>query len=161
MKKEMIISVLVGLVFGLIIVYGVYTAQDSLSTTSQSIEELNVSPSPDLEVIENGILALHSPEDEIVVNEPAITITGTTKPESYIVVFINDNENIITSDEAGHFSVKGELELGSNIIEVHALDEDGQTVVIERTVIYTTKPLVEEDNLEESASESAKTNNDE
>ncbi len=41
----MIISVLVGLFFGLIIVYGVYTAQSSLSKPEQTTEKLEVSPS--------------------------------------------------------------------------------------------------------------------
>lgn len=160
MKKEMIISVLVGLIFGLIIVYGVYTAQSSLSNSAQSVEEIGVSPSPDAGEIENGSLTLHSPEDEIVVNEPTLTIAGTTLPESYLVIFINDDENITLADEAGHFSISGELELGSNIIEVHAIDEDGQTVVLERTVIYTTKPLIEENTTEEPTTNTEETNNE-
>ncbi|MBU0576197.1 hypothetical protein KJ707_00200 [Patescibacteria group bacterium] len=144
MKKEMIISVLVGLVFGLIIVYGVYTAQSSLNKPNQSSEELGVNPSPDSSAVVNGILVLHSPEDESVVDEPTVTIAGTTNPKSYVVIFIKDEENITMTDEAGRFSVESELELGSNIIEVYALDEDGQTAIAKRTVIYTTKPLVEE-----------------
>jgi hypothetical protein len=154
MKKEMIISVLVGLFFGLVIVYGVYTAQTSLSKSSPSQEELSVSPTPDSEENTNGNLTLHSPEDEIIVNEPAVTVTGTTLAESYVVVFINDKEHITTTDEAGHFSIEGELEIGSNTIETHALDEDGNISIEERTVIYTTKPLVELPSAEPAASES-------
>ena len=108
MKKEMIISVLVGLFFGLVIVYGVYTAQTSLSKSSPSQEELSVSPTPDSEENTNGNLTLHSPEDEIIVNEPAVTVTGTTLAESYVVVFINDKEHITPTQinrivaKAGH-----------------------------------------------------------
>jgi hypothetical protein len=159
MKKEMIISVLVGLFFGLIIVYGVYTAQSSLSKPSKETEELGVTPSPETENGNGGNLTIHSPEDETIVNDPLTTITGTTLVDSYVVVFINDEELITNADESGHFSVEAELELGSNIIEIHAIDEDGKTVVRERTVIYTTKPLVE--TIEETpASESAQTNSE-
>jgi len=76
-----------------------------------------------------------------------------------VVVFINDEELITNADKSGHFSVEGELEIGSNIVEVHAIDEDGQTMVKERTVIYTTKPLVE--TTDETASDSAETNESE
>ncbi len=157
MKKEMIISVLVGLFFGLIIVYGVYTAQSSLSKNNQTTEELGVSPSPDDSEEEiGGNLSLHSPEDEIIVNEPLTTVTGTTLANSYVVIFINDEEHITNANESGNFSIEGELELGSNIIEVHVIDEDGKTIVKERTVIYTTKPLVE---VEDEATESAEIEN--
>ncbi len=159
MKKEMIISVLVGLFFGLIIVYGVYTAQCSLSKPNQETEELEVSPSLETEENIDSNLSLHSPEDETIVNEPLITIAGTTIANSYVVVFINDEELITNADKSGHFSVEGELEIGSNIVEVHAIDEDGQTMVKERTVIYTTKPLVE--TTDETASDSAETNESE
>ena len=153
MKKEMIISVLVGLFFGLIIVYGVYTAQSSLSKPEQTAEELEVSPATEAENEASSNLSLHSPEDEIIVNEPTITVAGTTIADSYVVIFINNQELITTADGSGNFSVEGELELGSNIIEVQVIDEDGQAVIKERTVIYTTQPLIEP----ETASDSAET----
>ncbi|MBT3250067.1 MAG: hypothetical protein HN846_02990 [Candidatus Pacebacteria bacterium] len=154
MKKEMLISVLVGLFFGLIIVYGVYTAQSSLAKPELTTEKLEVSPSVEAENETTGILSIHSPEDETIVNEPVTTITGTTIADSYVVIFINDKESITNADESGNFSIEGELELGSNIIEVHVIDSDGKVVVKERTIIYTTKPLVEESS--EVATDSAK-----
>lgn len=144
MKKEIIISVVVGLISGLIIVYGVYTARTSLSkpTADQTLLETNplasVSPSPN-----NGQLAIHSPADEIIVDQRQLTITGTTIPHTYVVVFVNNDENILTSDSAGSFSMEAVLETGSNIIIIYAIDSDGNTIVEERTVIYTTEPLID------------------
>jgi hypothetical protein len=151
MKKEMIISVLVGLFFGLIIVYGVYTAQSSLSKPEQTTEKLEVSPSIEAGDEVDGNLSIHSPEDETIVNEPIITVTGTTIATSHVIIFINDKESITNADDSGNFSIEGELELGSNIIEVHVIDEDGKAIVKERTVIYTTKPLIETETATESA----------
>lgn len=157
MKKEMIISVLVGLFFGLIIVYGVYTAQNSLSNPEEANKKLEVSPSAEAENNTDGNLSIHSPDDEIVVDESTTTIAGTTIANSYVVIFINDEEFITNADDSGNFSIDGELELGSNVISIHAIDEDGQEVTKERTVIYTTKPLVEI----ETATDSAEVNEDE
>lgn len=157
MKKEMIISVLVGLFFGLIIVYGVYTAQNSLTKNDQDNKQLETTPSPNPSDQADANLAIHNPEDEIIVDEALITITGTTTADNYVVIFINDDEIITTADEAGSFSVEGELELGSNIVQVHAIDENGQTTVKERTVIYSTRPLVEPTPEDEIATDSAST----
>lgn len=144
MKKEMLISVLVGLVFGLIIVYGVYTAQNSLNEPSQNIEELTASPSPvESDNPNTDQLSIYSPENESIVNQSATTVSGSTLSKNYVVIFINDTEFITTSDESGHFSIEGELELGSNIIQVTVITPDGETITQERTVVYTTQPLVE------------------
>ncbi len=161
MKKEMIISVLVGLIFGLIIVYGVYTAQNSLSKPDQTTQKLEASPTTEEEHELDGNLSLHSPEDESIVSESTMTIAGTTIAHSYVVIFINDDESITTADESGNFSIEGELELGSNIIEVHVVDEDGNIIVKERTVIYTTKPLIEIDDKPETATATTQINSDE
>lgn len=143
MKKEMIISVLVGLFFGLIIVYGVYTARNSLSNSDDTQNILEVSPSPTNNTQVDTNLVIHSPEDEIIVAQPALTVTGTTAAENYVVIFVNDEKFITQADEAGSFSIEAQLELGSNIIQVHAIDENGNETVKERVVIYTTKPLIE------------------
>jgi hypothetical protein len=154
MKKEMIISVLVGLIFGLIIVYGVYTARTSLTAPDNSTNKLNSTPTPASDQNINEKLIIHNPLDEQVVDQKTIAVTGSTDPNSYIVVFINDNEYISSADDKGYFSIEGNLENGSNIIQIYALNEDGQSTVEERTVIYTTLPLVE--TTQPTASDSAK-----
>lgn len=157
MKKEMIISVLVGLFFGLIIVYGVYTARNSLLRNPNQAEELEVTPEPDASGLVEGLIVL-SPEDETVVNNPLVNVAGSTEPNTYVVVFINDDEQIILADAGGNFAAEGELELGSNIIQVHAINQDGDKKIIERTVIYSTEPLLEAE--EQIATASADTEED-
>lgn len=159
MKKEMITSILVGFFFGLIIVYGVYTARTSISQPGPTPDSLTANPSPNTETMANQQLVIHSPEDELIVNNPNLKISGTAQSISYVVVFINETEEILTPDEAGHFSTEVELELGSNIIAVQAINEDGQTEAVERTVIYTTQSLVESTAEPETATEAAEPKN--
>lgn len=143
MKKEIIISVLVGLIFGLIIVYGVYTARSSLTQPTATQTTLTTTPSPEVTAPAQSQLVVHSPEDEIITDQADLTVAGSSQAQTYLVVFINEQAQILEPDQAGHFSAEVELELGSNIIQVHALNEDGESLVEERTVIYTTQPLVE------------------
>ncbi len=155
MKKEMIISILVGLIFGLIIVYGVYTAQTSLSEPAPSQAPLVATPENNAELETESQLAVHSPEDELITDQATLTVAGSAQNEAYIVVFTNDEAQIVDNDETGHFSVETELEAGSNVIQVFAIGLDGQSLMEERTIIYTTQPLVE---TEQEATDSAETN---
>jgi len=138
MKKEIILAIVLGLSFGLVITYGVYRA--NLSMTQQPHERNQTStptPSPD-STADNANLSLISPEDESVVTDSALTVAGKTFPNAYVVIFINDIENLTTADDQGNFSITGELELGSNFIITHVIDDNGVTTTQERTVILTT-----------------------
>ena len=135
MKKEVIVAIMVGLGMGLIITFGVYRVKSSITETPSTnlIEEV-----PEGEVVATPtILALHNPEDGAVLTETELTVTGTTIPNSFIVLFVNDNDFISNTDESGNFSFKVELEDGANILRVHVLNEDGETTVEERLVVVS------------------------
>jgi hypothetical protein len=138
MKKELLVAVVIGLLVGLVITYGVYRASTAgrgpRSTTQTTI-------TTDSTAHETSTLVLSSPEDESVQTTDQITVAGTTLPDSTVVVFVNDLEHITTADRSGNFSVVGKLEAGSNVIIVHSLTEDGSLTMVERTVIYITDSL--------------------
>lgn len=134
MKKEILLAVLIGLVFGLIITYGIYRATIAISSPPRNTSP-TVTPSPMEETLSNPNLTIISPADETVLTERAVTIAGHTLHNSYVVIFVNDEENITTPDEEGNFSIQTTLESGSNIITVHALDEDGRVSKQELTVV--------------------------
>lgn len=137
MKKEILLAVLIGLVFGLIITYGIYRATISLSSPTRP-STTTATPSPVDEALINPNLTVISPQDESVVSDRTITVAGNTLAGSYVVIFINDTENITTPDSEGNFSIQAELESGSNIITVHAIDEDGTVSKQEITVVVVT-----------------------
>jgi hypothetical protein len=135
MKKEIFIAIFVGLSMGLIITFGVYRVKNSLSVTPNTdfIEEdvnSDATPTPTL-------LALHSPEDGSIQTEKELTVTGTTIPNAFVVLFVNDTDFISNSDESGNFSFNVELEDGVNIIRIHVLDENGTSSVEERLVVLS------------------------
>lgn len=150
MKKEVIIAVLIGLSMGLIITYGVYRVKSSVVNpkTTDLVEATPKVPESSPEV-----LALHSPTDGTIQTDTAVTITGTTYSNTYVVIFINDKEQITTSDGTGNFSIEGTLEEGPNIISVVVANNDGQTFTQRRTIIVTS--LLEESAAPPVASSSA------
>lgn len=135
MKKEVLIAIFVGLSMGLIITFGVYRVRNSITQkpTPDFIEDAQ----NDQAVATPTVLALHSPEDGTIQTEKELTVTGTTIANSYIVVFVNDEDYISTSDESGNFTIKVELEDNENIIRVHVIDEGNSAIIEERLVVVT------------------------
>lgn len=134
MRKEIIISILIGLAFGLVITYGFYQAQvvSTEDVTKKEEIEVALSPSPSAG---NGKLIILTPEDELVTEEKITTITGTTNPGSFVVVFVDDEPQTLLPNEEGKFTFDIELTVGPHIITIHALDENGESVTETRTII--------------------------
>ncbi|MDQ3008107.1 MAG: hypothetical protein M3Q81_00755 [bacterium] len=136
MRKEIILAIIIGLSLGLLLTFGIYRAGSSLTRrkTTPDVAQNLVAPSPTAAA---NPLTIISPEDEIVQTARETTVAGATAANSYIVIFVNDEEYISSADSSGNFSVKVDLELGSNILITHALDEAGVETVEERTLIVS------------------------
>ncbi len=144
MKKEIVIAILIGLSLGLFITYGIYQARTGISQPRNTRDK---TVSEDQQFA--GELVLNTPIDEAVQNDTSLTVSGTTIPNSFVVVFVNNEEVITSSDDSGNFSVEVELEEGANIISVHVVDEDGRSISIEKTVVVSDETLT--DDAEESS----------
>ncbi|MBU0978355.1 hypothetical protein KKF92_00820 [Patescibacteria group bacterium] len=137
MQKEVIISAIIGITLGLIVTYGIYQVKQSVTSPTSS-DEVNsqVQPSPNNET-EVG-LSLTSPTDGLVQTSGKIQVTGNTvQPESFVVVFVGNDETILKSDASGHFSAELELNDGEHIITVISINQDGLTEQAERLVVVS------------------------
>jgi hypothetical protein len=90
-----------------------------------------------------GELALNSPLDESVYQESTISVSGTTLPNNFVIIFVGNEETITNSDDSGNFSSQVELEEGANIITVFVIDEDGRSLSATRTVTLTDETFAE------------------
>lgn len=151
MRKEVILSVIIGLLLGLVITFTVYKAKNMPEEISQApeIEKPTVIPEAALNPLN---LTIHSPLDESVQTERETKINGTTLAYSFVVIFINETPIISKADESGNFSESVKLNDGANIINVYALDEDGQSSNARRTVIVEDEPF-ESTTVEEISSD--------
>jgi hypothetical protein len=151
MRKELFFTILVGLLVGLVVVFGIYRTKNFFSPKDQGTK-LEASPSPQPSAETLGNLIIHTPEDESIQDKEEVTIAGSTNVDAFVVIFVGEEEFITTADESGNFSISTQLETGSNIITINSLDEDGIVVTEERTVIYTTQPLIEDESKTEEDS---------
>ncbi|NCN03806.1 MAG: hypothetical protein GW942_01885 [Candidatus Pacebacteria bacterium] len=148
MKKELFLAILIGLVVGLVIVFGVYRTRTVLTPKNDN-PILTESPSPEASADILSNLVIHSPLNESIQNKKEVTIAGSTNNNEFVVIMVNEEEFITTADDSGNFSISATLESGSNIIEINSITEDGKITTEEITVIYTTQPLL--DSEEEAA----------
>jgi len=148
MKKEVFLAVSVGFVLGLIITFGIWTANNSLKNHPQvNVTAGNLTPSPTLAPASGGQtnpipLSLTSPEtDETLVNTDSLTVSGKTVPGAVVAITYETGENILAADKDGNFSLDIKLEGGYNRITAAAYDKDGNTAVVHTLVTYSTSKI--------------------
>ena len=140
MRKEIIVAILVGIIFGGIFTYGIRRANlafkpisDNQNQQIQSEDEEETSSN-----LPDG-LSILSPEQNDVFTENEIAVTGITKPNSIIVISSEGEDFVISSDNSGEFTQEIELSAGLNNILISAFS--GHETIGEEVfnLVYTTK----------------------
>lgn len=146
MKKEVLIAILIGFGLGLTITYGLYRVRLAMQDEPPSIDQIvNTTPSPSSEA--QSIIAIHNPINGTVQTETNTTVAGTTLPNAFVVLLVNNENYIQTSDGTGNFSFEVPLSQGSNVLTTHVINENGDSISTERTVIVTDIYSSEEDRV--------------
>lgn len=153
MKKEVFAAVTIGFVLGLLITFGIWTANKSLKQSPPKLTGDIITPSPVSAVgtstptpsspqTESGpILTVTAPVDEQLSPASTVTVTGTTGSKMTVVITAEDNQQIVAADSTGVFSAIVPLEGGYNLVTVTAVDASGKQTSRELTIGYTTAKL--------------------
>ena len=121
---------------GLIITFGIYQSRENTRENKNYQTDDLVKQQVDDSLKESSQLSITTPEENLIVDQENLIVSGNTNPTSFVVIFVNDKENITTADETGNFSLEVILDEGGNYIEIHSLDEDGNSIIKERSVIF-------------------------
>lgn len=139
MRKEVILAVIIGIILGGIILYGI-----NLANTSSKINQANTETekgsskvTPSSSKKPDSLISILFPPNNSVVTEAQITLKGTTKPNSNIAI-ISESDDILTmSDKSGNFSEDINLISGENIITITIVDDkqatSSSTIIVIRT----------------------------
>lgn len=140
MRKEVLIAIIIGFGLGLVITFGIWTANKALKQTApkNQQEELEkneaISPTP-TQVLP---LSINSPENNSISNKEKIPVSGKTTPGAVVVVLFQEGETILEADNEGNFSTEISLNGGSNEIKVSSFDKEGNENSQTLSVVYTT-----------------------
>ncbi|MCL5090899.1 MAG: hypothetical protein M1514_02720 [Patescibacteria group bacterium] len=138
MKKEVLLSILIGFGIGLIATFGLYNARKSIQTANQIESPLADNSSSPTSTPVSPALSLISPMDESLVNDSKITLSGICPPSSWVAIITEKGEKIIQADKKGNFETEVNLVSGENEIEVNSVSENGDTITKTITVVYST-----------------------
>ena len=141
MKKEIGIAIVIGFILGLIITFGIWTANKSLkenaSTQKEESPKISLNQENPLVNEEKMTLKIISPENNALVSEAKIKITGKTLPNINVVIFDEENENILQTDQQGQFTQEIILTSGINEIKISAFDNNGTEANVNLNLVYS------------------------
>ena len=134
MRRELIWVIVIGISFGLIIAFGVWRINSSLNGSKPNgpvATPSSVNPEEEFKI------TLTTPENDDVVTISPITVSGITKPLTWIVASGEQGDYILQSDEKGIFTQDVNLEPGVNRIGITAFDPKGAQSVQKVLVVYS------------------------
>ena len=145
MRKEVLVAIIIGFGLGLVITFGIWTANKALKNTSTDSVE---TPAPLEEEIETALiptptleLLITSPENNIVSEKETIEIIGQTAVKAIISIIYPDGEKLLEADEDGNFSTEISLVGGDNQIKISAFSSEGDEASKTLTVVYSTAKI--------------------
>lgn len=135
MRKEVLLAILIGASLGLLITFAVYQSRRSVSETQKDQVQEVLSNHANNEEVDNGQLAITSPENNLIVDSQRLIVSGNTQANNFVVIFVNNEEIITNADESGNFSKEVRLNQGGNVLVIYAINQDGLVSQNTRTVI--------------------------
>ena len=153
MIKEITLAIILGALLGFGITGGYLATQKSqkASSLSRPSPTTFVTPSTDStptitptpEEISSTIdsqLTIDSPKDEAIVNNSLLEITGTSPPNSLIIVNTGPKHYQGLANSEGKFNVDVELDSGPNNVQIDSFDsQDNQSTVVIQVTYSTAK----------------------
>ena len=135
--KNFIISHILILTTGLIFLGGLYYILNlQYKHSSNSFVNGPVTSKP-----KSFTLTLNQPEDESLVFNPSILISGKTSPHMDVLISTDNNDWVIEAKSDGTFSQTLTLDEGVNNIKVVVFDQIGDTRETTRLVYFSKEKL--------------------
>lgn len=151
MRKEVLFAILAGIFFGLIIAFGLWRLNSTLSPSDDTQTEASPTPVPEFSI------TIAKPEAGQVVTESPTLITGITKPNSFVIASTEEEDFMTKADEDGGFEIEVEVVGGINHVLVASIDKTGEIASVELTIAHSTElsSSEEEDQEQEESTESS------
>jgi hypothetical protein len=135
MRKELLYAILAGGVLGLVIAFGIWRVNSSISTSNKTV--VQVSPTPS---VQNGFaVTISKLQNNDVITENPIIVTGLTKGSSMMAVSTSDKDSLIDANAEGVFEKEMTLSGGLNRITFTAIDETGNQAEAKLNLVFSSE----------------------
>jgi len=142
MRKEILLAIIVGIVVGLGITFGLYLLRERFQPR-QTLQQLTTlgqteaSPSPEA----GGTLTIQQPRNNLYTQDSFVRIVGRATPNSYLAILAEENEYLTTADQDGDFSQEIELSAGGNRVTVISTSPEGHQEEVVLSIVFSTADL--------------------
>lgn len=86
-------------------------------------------------------LEITAPEDDILVTDGNLIVSGKTRPDVAIIISSNNTDIGLQAGKDGQFSRVFPLTTGPNIIEIVAFDQEGNSKSITKSVFFSEEKI--------------------
>lgn len=86
-------------------------------------------------------LEVSSPEDEVLVYEDNVVVSGKTGPDATVVIGGQDNDTGLQASKDGEFNKVFQLSPGPNILEITVFDSEGSSKTVTRSIYYSKEKI--------------------
>jgi len=139
MKQERVILSFIMVLIGLLVAGGLFYFYQSTKNVSPStttiVNRITPTPAPK----PKAYLSLNQPSDEQVVSSKTLLISGKTNPDATLIIITGADQQVIQPSAQGDFSTTITLDNGQNLIEMHSILPTGETIIIKKTITYSTE----------------------
>lgn len=147
MRKEVIVAIVLGFTLGLVITFGIWSANNALTQQKKLARQETATPemttaTPTATVNSSAFsLTIVKPENESISNTDKVTLSGTTSPNTKVAIMWETGEQILQADKNGDFDTDISLVNGINEIIVTAYSNLGEEINKTVNIVYTTEQI--------------------
>lgn len=126
MKKETIIAIFLGVVFGLLVAaLMIFKTKETALEKTKTVTSNHITPTVSLKNTNLQNLEISEPVDGALVNKKSITIKGRASKDSLFVVQ-SPIKDLVFKNEKEQFSFEFPLALGENVIKISVYPASSQ-----------------------------------
>lgn len=143
MRKEVILAIIIGVILGGVVLYGLKIANQSAVQSNTTNPENIITPTVAITAAPtpSESITIISPTDHSVFFTDTATISGKTTPLTNVAVTSESSDILTQSDNQGNYSAIVDLIGGENNINVVAAFPDGSTTSKTIMLIYTSSKI--------------------
>lgn len=148
MRKEALWAILVGVIFGIVIAFGIVRINSSLKPKGEAAK---ISPTP-TPLFQEFKITINKPEEGDVITTESLVVSGITKPKTIVIISGEEDDYLVSSDDKGFFAKEVNLTAGVNRLVFTAFDASGTKSTEKISIIYSSAFEEKgEDRLEKAA----------
>lgn len=140
--KERAVIIFIAVIIGLLltmIVFFIYQSTKVLPKEDKKTPSTQKTISPTPTPLSGVYLVIEEPKDEAVIDKRTVEIKGKTNTDNTIIISTNQEDIVAKPNSQGNFSVSITIDAGTNKIVSRAITPNGEEVIDERTISFTTE----------------------